>query len=188
METHPAPGNESGQPAFFPVSESKLFWMYLLSFGLYAIYWFYKNWKLQQPRMQKRINAPLRSLFFIFFTHALFRRIQGSARDTAGGYRFVGSIHATLFVLLSLAVNVLSFLSGDTLSAHDFYMLVLLFLSALPLQQAQAAINHIIGDPLGLHNSGYGLVNIVIMVCGGLAWLVWGIALIAIISGSRLQA
>jgi hypothetical protein len=52
--------------AFYSVSTSKLKNLYLFTLGLYSIYWFYKNWKLQQPFISKRISPTLRSIFPIF--------------------------------------------------------------------------------------------------------------------------
>ncbi len=46
---------QKNSTAFFPVSEGKLITLYILSFGLYGVYWFYKNWKLQQKSMDKKI-------------------------------------------------------------------------------------------------------------------------------------
>ena len=55
-----SPGNTV---EFFPVSEGKLITLYILSFGLYGIYWFYKNWKLQQKKIDKKIIPILRAVF-----------------------------------------------------------------------------------------------------------------------------
>jgi len=60
---------------FFPVSESKLMTLYILSFGMYGFYWFYKNWKCLQPRMAENIFPSLRATFYIFYTHSLFQQI-----------------------------------------------------------------------------------------------------------------
>ena len=38
---------EENKIDFFPVSEGKLITLYILSFCVYGVYWFYKNWKLQ---------------------------------------------------------------------------------------------------------------------------------------------
>lgn len=51
---------------YFPVSEGKLITLYIISFGLYGVYWFYMNWKLQQAKMDKKIFPVMRAIFSIF--------------------------------------------------------------------------------------------------------------------------
>jgi hypothetical protein len=45
---------QQNSTAFFSVSEGRLITLYILSFGLYGVYWFYKNWKLQKKSMDKK--------------------------------------------------------------------------------------------------------------------------------------
>ena len=90
-------GNQG--PALFPVSEGKLLTLYLLSFGLYGVYWFYKNWKLQQPSMDKKIYPLLRAIFSIFFAHSLFKRINEQASKLEKKHRFNANFMATLYVV-----------------------------------------------------------------------------------------
>ena len=76
METDSNPA--TGDQAYFSVSPTKLKWLYLATFGLYGIYWFYKNWKLQQPYIDGKIMPVMRGIFSIFFAHALTKRIKQS--------------------------------------------------------------------------------------------------------------
>ncbi|BDZ73038.1 hypothetical protein GCM10025856_07570 [Methylophaga marina] len=64
METDSNPA--AGDQAYFSVSTTKLKWLYLATFGLYGIYWFYKNWKLQQPYIDDKIMPVMRGIFSIF--------------------------------------------------------------------------------------------------------------------------
>ena len=52
-QTEVVVGIDENTPQYFPVSEGKLITLYILSFGLYGVYWFYKNWTLLQPRMRR---------------------------------------------------------------------------------------------------------------------------------------
>ena len=89
---------DEDQPRYFPVSEGKFMTLYILSFGLYGVYWFYKNWKLQEPKMDKKIYPVWRAIFSIFFTHALFKRIDQSASHLEKQHKFNASALATFFV------------------------------------------------------------------------------------------
>ena len=105
---------------FFPVSEGKLITLYIASFGLYSIYWFYKNWQLQQATMEKKISPVWRSIFSIFFTHALFKRIDQQAVNLDKKHRFSANTLATLFVVAIIVSNILDQLTQLTPSADIF--------------------------------------------------------------------
>ena len=103
----------SGQK-FFPSSTKKLSLLFLTTFGLYTIYWFYKNWKIQQPRMEKKIHPALRSLFYIFFTHSLFSKIGVSAQAKNIPMKWSANMMATLLVVASILTNILDRASMET--------------------------------------------------------------------------
>jgi glucan phosphoethanolaminetransferase (alkaline phosphatase superfamily) len=158
---------------YFIVSTGKLATLYILTLGLYAVYWFYKNWKLQQPLMKEKITPPLRSLFYIFFTHSLFRRISDSLASKNIGLKFNAGLMANLFVVLTLVSNIAGRLADKpSFPAYlNLVWLLALFLSVYPLQEAQDAINQLSGDPLGKQNAKYDWKNIVTIVICGLLWI-----------------
>ena len=55
--------NEDAQPMFFPVSRLKLLVMSLVTFGLYQIFWFYKNWQLLKAATGSNISPFWRAVF-----------------------------------------------------------------------------------------------------------------------------
>jgi len=163
---------------FFPVSEGKLITLYILSLGLYGVYWFYKNWKLQQPLMDKKIYPVWRAIFSIFFTHSLFRRINEQATDLEKKHRFNANTLATFFVATIIVSQILDRLSthsatfeGMISSTVIITSLALLCLSVLPMVKVQATVNRINGDMLGYLNHKYSLGNYALIVFGVLLWL-----------------
>ena len=104
IQTSPPDENET---AFFPVSEGKLITLYILSFGLYGIYWFQQNWKRQQPMMDKKIYPVWRAIFSIFFTHSLFKRINQQAVHLPQQHKFNANVLATFFVAAIVVSNVI---------------------------------------------------------------------------------
>lgn len=169
---------------FFPVSEGKLITLYIASFGMYSIYWFYKNWQLQQTSMEKKISPVWRSIFSIFFTHALFRRIDQQAARLDKKHRFSANTLATLFVAAIIASNVLDQLTQITqltVSANMFgavslnsiiiTSLTLFFLSIYPLVKVQATVNRINNDMLGYLNHKYSFWNYLLIAIGVISWL-----------------
>ena len=170
---------------FFPVSEGKLITMYLASFGMYAIYWFYKNWSLQQDRMDKKISPVWRSIFSIFFTHSLFKRIDQQAIGLDKKHRFNANWYATLFVAAIVVSNLLDNLTMGsgmfTVPSENSLIiisLVLFFVSIFPLVKVQATVNRINNDMLGYLNHKYSLWNYVLIILGIIAWLLLALGML----------
>lgn len=165
--------NSQIEDQYFIVSASKLATLHILTLGLYAVYWFYKNWKLQQPLMTQRIKPPLRAFFYIFFTHSLFQRISNSIAAKNMQLKFNAGLLATAFVGLMLASNISGNLADKpTFPAYlNIVWLITFLLSVYPLQEAQDAINQLSNDPLGLKNAKYSWKNILAMIVGGIFWL-----------------
>lgn len=167
------------QIEFFPISEGKLITLYILSFGLYGIYWFYKNWKLQQPRMDKKIYPVLRAIFSIFFTHALFRRINNRAKSMEQKHQFKPNLLATFFVAAVIFGNLLDPITVNT-SVMDILTnntivivsLIIFIASVYPMVVVQATVNRINNDMLGYLNHKYSLWNYLLIVVGVLIWIV----------------
>jgi hypothetical protein len=175
----------SEQPRFFPVSEDKLMTLYILSFGLYGVFWFYKNWKLQQKLMDKKIYPLWRAIFSIFYTHSLFRRIDQQASHLEKRHRFNASALATFFVFSIIVSNILDRIASSSSILNNLpdnliviVSLVLFFLSTYPLLKAQSTINRINNDMLGYLNYKYSLANYVLMAIGTILWLLIALGLL----------
>ena len=61
---------------FFPTSIKKLTIMSLCTFGIYEIFWFYKNWKFLKQKHDFKINPFWRAWFAIFFCHSFFKIVK----------------------------------------------------------------------------------------------------------------
>ena len=171
---------------FFPVSEGKLITLYILSFGLYGVYWFYKNWSLQQGAMEKKIYPMWRAIFYIFFTHSLFNRIHQNATHLRNEHKFNASLLATIFVAAIVVSNILDRLSINTglmentsNTVTSIISFALFFLSTYPLVKVQATVNRINNDILGYLNHKYSLWNYVLIVLGSVAWLLMAMGFLA---------
>ena len=182
-QTKPADENET---PFFPVSEGKLITLYILSFGLYGIYWFQQNWKRQQPMMDKKIYPVWRAIFLIFFTHSLFKRIDQQAVHLPQQHKFNANALATFFVAAIVVSNVIDRLSINTDMAQSITntiliitSLVLFLFSAYPLAKVQATINRINNDMLGYLNHKYSVWNYVLIILGTVSWLMLAMGLLA---------
>ena len=183
IQTKPADENET---PFFPVSEGKLITLYILSFGLYGIFWFQQNWKRQQPTMDKKIYPVWRAIFTIFFTHSLFKRIDQQAVHLPQQHKFNANALATFFVAAIVVSNVIDRLSINTDMAQSITntillitSLVLFLFSAYPLAKVQATVNRINNDMLGYLNHKYSVWNYVLIILGTVSWLMLAMGLLA---------
>ena len=183
IQTSPPDKNET---PFFPVSEGKLITLYILSFGLYGIYWFQQNWKRQQPMMDKKIYPVWRAIFSIFFTHSLFKRIDQQAAHLPQQHKFNANGLATFFVVAIVVSNVIDRLSINTDIAQSITntsliitSLVLFLFSAYPLAKVQATVNRINNDMLGYLNHKYSAWNYVLIILGIVSWLMLALGLLA---------
>lgn len=177
-EEHPA--------VFFPVSEGKFITLYILSFGLYGVYWFYKNWKILEPTMDKKIYPVWRAIFSVFFTHALFKRIDESASYLEKQHQFNASSLATFFVAAVVVSSILENLASNSAvllnTSNNSVIIVslLLFLvSTYPMVKVQATVNRINNDMLGYLNHKYSLWNYVLITLGLFTWIMIALGLLA---------
>jgi hypothetical protein len=192
-ETQKLPADENETP-FFPVAEGKFITLYILSFGLYGIYWFYQHWKRQKPMMDKKIYPLLRAIFSIFFTHSLFKRINQQAIHLPQQHKFNTNALATFFVTTIILSHVIEPVSMgadmiQSMTSQTFITvsLVLFLLSTYPLVKAQATINRINNDMLGLLNHKYSVWNYLIIVPGAIFWLLLVMGILAGIIGVEMQ-
>lgn len=167
---------------FFPTSQKKLIILFLATFGTYTVYWFYKNWKLQQGKMEKKIIPILRSVFYVFFTHSLFRRVEQAAIEKEISKTWSANLLATILIILTIVSNVLDRLSGKTeaVGILDFASLAILFVLFIPIYMVQEVVNKINSDPEGRLNSSFSIYNFMFIVLGSLLWMLIAIGLFQI--------
>ena len=164
------PRSEFGRP-FFITSISKLCLLYMFSFGLYALYWGYKQWDSQRFAVGKKIWPIWRTLFLLFYTHSLSRLIAVRLdQQQQPAWRYNGT--AICYVVMWLVSLAAFFYPGGLLPplAELFVWLALLVGSVLPLVAIQRRANLASLDPQGQSNSSYSAFNWLFMVIGAVIW------------------
>jgi hypothetical protein len=180
----PAPGGDDilkadRAPMFYVVSQRKLAILFLATFGLYAVYWFYKNWDRYKDawpyasEVGSTIWPVPRAVFSVFFVHSLFRKIKVHGQDKPAVAGWSNNLDATLMVLFLLASSFLDRAANKSLGSPYTDWLSLAILAPLLFQfvKAQEMINLSCGDPGGESNSGFCKANYAWTVCGGLFWI-----------------
>jgi hypothetical protein len=74
---------DESQPIFFPVSVTKLLVLSVCTFGVYELYWFFKNWQLVSTRTGGgRYVAPaIQTLLTFFLCYSLFKRVSRVSQE-----------------------------------------------------------------------------------------------------------
>jgi len=146
------------QPAiYFQVSTIKLVCLSFCSFGVYEIYWFYKNWQLERDRKREQLSPFWRAVFAVFFCYSLFKRIVstgvGEGLFKGGG----AGLLAALYIISSISWKL-----------PDPYSLISL-LTVLPLVVAQQMAEKINARlaPEAPKNSRFSIANVILLVLGG---------------------
>jgi undecaprenyl pyrophosphate phosphatase UppP len=114
----------------------------------------------------------MRGLFYIFFTHDLFRRIDKNLTSNQKEHRWDFATLATFVVVLTISANILNRLSGRNIGSPftDIAGLILVLIVGVLLLQIQKAINISCNDPEGQSNDKFTPLNYI--------WIVLGTAMI----------
>ena len=153
---------------FFVVSRKKLTTLYILTFGLYGLVWFYENFKSIKRTAGESIRPVPRAIFSVFYTHGLFKRINvaAKAKEISVGWSHVSL--ASAFVILQILGQVLDQISEV---AGLMMMVVFLPISAHILVQVQATVNAIQDDSIVEANNRFTIANYIWCVLGVVFWL-----------------
>ncbi|MGE7957917.1 hypothetical protein ACQKQA_15270 [Pseudomonas sp. NPDC089530] len=160
------------QQPFYVVSKTKFLTLFLLTFGVYQLYWAYKNWQQFKQASGREMWPIARALFAIFFTHALYREADAKIKASGRTVDWRPGELATLFVIIVIVSNVLDALVRKNIGypVVDLLSLALLPVHAWITFLGQRGLNAAAGDPLGESNARFTPVNYVFIVLGGLVW------------------
>ncbi len=138
---------------YFSISPVKLFLLCFLTFGLYDMYWLYRNWKAVRDDGKEMLSPFLRAVFSIFFINGLFRRIKASASAKNYSKSYNPNALAALFILSSLAEYVLAKVNDGAVAqglsvslALGLGIIALIISRTYALVAAQKAINYYLSD------------------------------------------
>jgi hypothetical protein len=146
------------KPPFFAVSLLKLVVLSTCTFGLYEIYWFWRNWNRIRVSSVPGITPSLRAIFAFLFCYPCFIRIK-----RAGISR--GVTPAPPIGILAICY-ILTTLSGGL----PGLLCLISFLSVAFLLPIQSYVNRInaLASPGHDPNSRFGVWNWIAVIAGGL--------------------
>ena len=158
---------------FYVVSITKFTTLFFLTIGLYAVYWFYKNWKEYKAYNSSNIWPIPRAIFNIFFAHNLFSEVQNSLKVQDKTVNWNPGLLATVYILVAIVSNVSDRMSMKGVGSPytDYLGLLLLPIMYMTLVKPQKAINISQNDPEGNANSTFTVANYIWMVIGVMFWV-----------------
>ena len=145
----------------FCVGATKLLVMSIATFGVYSVYWMFRNWKAEQTRSGDHLSPLARSVFAVLFFHSFASRVAD--RALAGGIvpGYSPALLTVLFIGLSLSARL-----PDPWWALSLGAVVPL----LPVQRALQAIDKASGIDTP-HYRLFGGGEIACFAIGATLWL-----------------
>ena len=116
---------EETEAEFYVVSMVKFYVRYLVTMGIYGIYWFYKHWRQHKDHSGRGLWPVPRAIFSIFFAHSLFGLIYRKAQSRDSDLRWSPGWFATIYVVVAVLGNL-----SDTFSsfgASDAVVIIVSF-------------------------------------------------------------
>ena len=164
---------DEANPGFYVVAKKKLAVLYLATVGIYAVYWFYVNWRNFKTVSGEKLIPILRAIFYVFFTHSLFKKVDENLKERELEYDWSPGALATGFVIFTVASNVMDKMAQREIGSPltDILSLVSLPFILFFLLKAQDAINLSQDDPTGSTNSRFTIYNILWIIFGALIWM-----------------
>ncbi len=181
---------KEGAHQFYVVSKPKVAVLFLATLGWYSIYWFYVNWRNYRDNSGEKLMPALRSIFYIFFTHSLFNKVDASLKNKQINYDWSPKMLATLFVILSILSQILERLSSNDIGSPqtDIFSIIILAFPLLILLKAQEAINLSQNDRAGISNSKFTIYNYFWIALGLVFWILIAIGLMDIFGIISLES
>jgi len=153
-------GTKKEADHFYVLPPGKFIALSFLTFGLYEIFWFAKNWTVIRDQERSKIHPILRALFSIFFFSELAARALRVARSK--GYEKTYS-----YIWLTIAFIALNFTYSIPRPAS-----IIGLTSALPLLPVLNAMMFANGQKKGAKiNKQFSTGEIVVAIIGAIVWL-----------------
>lgn len=174
---------------FYVVSPKKFYILFIATFGLYQLYWFYKNWELYKKTGNYNLWPIPRAIFSIFFTHALFRYVNKELEEKQIKSNWSHATTATLYVIITIFSNlsdrILEKTVGEVVSG--IILMLTIPVTAWILFQAQMRINLACGSSKGEENSILTLANYAWIFVGLSLWLLFALMIFVLIYPESLN-
>lgn len=168
--------NPDAPVTYFSVSVARLVFLSVLSFGIYTVYWLYKNWKAVHTATKEDFIPFFRSwLFGIFFIYPLYTRIKKAVQKVqpVGSFFRISCILLIIVWVVDIVLQmkiVQSFFSEGILLCTWVLLSLAGALLLIPAQKAIYAVNKSI-DAKHTPSTSFARGEIIIIVIGLFLWI-----------------
>jgi len=149
---------------YFSVSLNKLAIMSVTTFGLYELYWFYKNWRAVKEQSGEKISPFWRAFFAPFFCYGLFKRVLISAQKQG----YTEQYSPIWLTVIYIGTKIMA---SPELPDLFWFISFLSFVPLLTVQQAISFNNFEINTEQKKYDS-FNTSEIVLIMLGITIWLV----------------
>lgn len=158
---------------FYVVSGKKFAALFFSTMGLYAVYWYYKNWSLYKGRHNADLWPVPRAFFSIFFIHSLFEKVHTKLVLSNVEVNWNYQSHATVLLLIQIFSNLLDRLAYKGIGSPITDIVSLLSLLPLGWQfyRVQVMINRSCQDAKGSRNAEFTTANYLWIAIGLFFWV-----------------
>lgn len=156
-----ARGYEKGPVIYFAVPHFKLVLMIVFTFGLYELYYIYKNWNIIRRYQNDEVMPVLRTIFSGIFCYSLFRYIYRTAESLEIKTIAAPSVLAVGFVFITLM---------GRLPDPYWIIAIFAFVPLLAVNKAAIDVNRA-NDKSYVLNPILSASNLVVIVIGVIWWL-----------------
>lgn len=125
----------SVDPIYFSIPVKRLVLLGIFSFGMYQVYWFYKNFAIIREVEGENVGPVWRAVFSIFFCYGLAKRVLRSAQRQGYEGSYSPGWVAAGYIILSL-------LEDSQASGWGILVNLIGLFNFLPLITVQRAINY----------------------------------------------
>jgi hypothetical protein len=167
------PVEQSTDVEFYIVSPKKFLTLFISTFGMYSVYWFFQHWHLYKKSTNEDMWPIMRAIFSIFFTHSLFGLFEMKYQNKTGEAPISINYLATIYVVFAVGCQICSNLSdngyGNPITLY--VSLLILPVSCWVLYNAQSLANYSSNDVKGESNSELTALNYMWVITGVVFWL-----------------
>ena len=163
--TAPGPTSVGRGAVFLYISATRFVAMSLVTFGLYQMYWMYRNWRFLKERDNLSIEPFWRGVLGIFYVRELLKSVRNDryANGIIPCWFSDGSL-AGGWILLVVIGSALGWLSNPAVCTFGILLQALSFLFLLPVQEYVNRVNERL--PLAPKHDDWSVGQTIVLVVG----------------------
>lgn len=147
------------EESFYPVPLRKFVPLSLASWGLYTIYWFWRNWHWVKQRLGDDILPFWRAFFGLFWLYPLFSRANGRVERPVP--LWIGAVGSVLFFMWAVGTSI-----AERIDEDSFVPTAVGSLAGLFVVPAVVAVNRNNSPETVRSNGRFGWLGLAVLLLG----------------------